>query len=397
MTLDWLDGRRPSVIMKDYDHISYTYNADGLRNSKYVTGVTTDYYWLNGILQAQKTGSEYIVFLHDENGVAYGFLLKNGATEEYYYYVFNLQGDVIGILDSNGTQVVEYTYNPWGEILSITGTMAETIGQKNPLRYRGYYYDNETGFYYLRSRYYDPVVCRFINADGLLSTGTGVLGYNMFTYCNNNPILLTDSTGSRPVVGASIKNETTAEREASCAYMNMMSRPASVPTGTDANNTGHSSGGDLTNTQMHDNAEIIHDTLINQGWTSNAICAVLGNMQAESVTINPGKYQDGGPGYGLVQWDPASKYLNWAAQNGYADDSLQGQINFLTYSMRPGQGEWFRNPQYPNYYLSYQDFISSDASVVYLTQVFLWSYERPSIAHLDNRIRYSTYWYNYFN
>ena len=132
MTLDWLDGRRLSVIMKDYDHISYTYNADGLRNSKYVTGVTTDYYWLNGTLQAQKTGSEYIVFLHDENGVAYGFLLKNGATEEYYYYIFNVQGDVIGILDSSGTQVVEYTYNPWGEILSITGTMAETIGQKNP-------------------------------------------------------------------------------------------------------------------------------------------------------------------------------------------------------------------------------------------------------------------------
>ena len=216
-----MQGRKFVHGNNDTIEFAYTYNSDGLRNSKYVTGTITDYYWLNGTLQAQKTGSEYIVLLHDENGVAYGFLLKNGATEEYYYYVFNVQGDVIGILDSNGTQVVEYTYNPWGEILSVTGTMAETIGQKNPIRYRGYYYDNETGFYYLQSRYYDPVICRFINADGLLSTGTGVLGYNMFTYCNNNPIILVDSGGSRPVVGASIKNETTAERKASCDYMNV--------------------------------------------------------------------------------------------------------------------------------------------------------------------------------
>ena len=92
-------------------------------------------------------------------------ILKNGAAEEYYYYVYNLQGDVIGIVDESGDTVVEYTNNTWGEIETVTGTLAETVGQQNPIRYREYYYDGETGFYYLNSRYYDPEICRFINAD----------------------------------------------------------------------------------------------------------------------------------------------------------------------------------------------------------------------------------------
>jgi RHS repeat-associated protein len=102
---------------------------------------------------------------------------------------------VIGILDSTGTQVVEYTYNPWGEILSITGTMADTIGQQNPLRYRGYYYDNETGLYYVSSRYYDPEIGRWINADNQLSTGSDLTGMNLFAYCGNNPVNRIDLDG----------------------------------------------------------------------------------------------------------------------------------------------------------------------------------------------------------
>ena len=197
MNFTWADGRKLATVTKGTDSISYTYNSDGLRNSKTVNGVTTEYYWLNGMLQGQKTGSEYIVFLHDENGTAYGFLLKNGTTEEYYYYIFNAQGDVIGILDSTGTKVVEYNYNVWGEVLSVTGTMASTIGQKNPIRYRGYYFDAETNFYYLQSRYYDPVIGRFINADGQLNN-TALLGYNLFSYCGNNPIIQYDPLGQVP-------------------------------------------------------------------------------------------------------------------------------------------------------------------------------------------------------
>ena len=197
MSFTWTDGRKLASITKGEENIAYTYDINGLRTSKTVNGVTTEYYWLNGMLQGQKTGSEHIIFLYDENGTAYGFLVyENGVASGEYYYIFNAQGDVIGILDSQGTQVVEYTYNPWGEILSTTGSMADTIGQKNPLRYRGYYYDSETGFYYLQSRYYDPVVQRFINADGQINLQEDVTGYNLFQYCGNNPVNRIDTTGN---------------------------------------------------------------------------------------------------------------------------------------------------------------------------------------------------------
>ena len=196
MTFTWADGRKLVSISQNGSALaSYTYNADGLRTSKTVNGVETEYYWLNGTLYAQKTGDEFLYFLYDESGVAYGFILKNSSGQSYYYYEFNLQGDIIGIVDEVGTRVVEYTYGAWGDILSITGTLADSIGQKNPLRYRGYYYDAETGFYYVSSRYYDPEIGRFINADGYISTGNGVLEKNMYAYCLNNPVNMFDPSG----------------------------------------------------------------------------------------------------------------------------------------------------------------------------------------------------------
>ena len=191
----WTNGRQLTGITNGNENISYLYNADGQRVQKTVNGTVTDYYYINGILQAQKTGDEYILFLYDENGTAYGMVIKNGTTEEYYYYLFNAQGDVIGIVDSTGVQVVSYEYGAWGDITSITGSLAQTIGEKNPIRYRGYYYDTETGFYYLQSRYYDPEVSRFINADGYVSTGQGLNSCNMFAYCGNNPIDKADYYG----------------------------------------------------------------------------------------------------------------------------------------------------------------------------------------------------------
>ena len=101
--------------------------------------------------------------------------------------------------------VARYHYGPWGELLYIAnGSNADVssdsthIANINPIRYRGYYYDTETGFYFLQSRYYDPQTHRFINADGYVSTGQGILGYNMYAYCNNNPIKLSDTNGDIP-------------------------------------------------------------------------------------------------------------------------------------------------------------------------------------------------------
>lgn len=115
---------------------------------------------------------------------------------QIYYYVHNLQGDVTAILNTSGTPVVQYTYDAWGNILSITGSMASTLGVQNPFRYRGYVYDTETGLYYLQSRYYNPEVGRFINTDSFVSTGQGLLGYNMYAYCGNNPVNYIDRTGT---------------------------------------------------------------------------------------------------------------------------------------------------------------------------------------------------------
>ena len=114
----------------------------------------------------------------------------------YYYYLRNGQGDIVKILDGSGNTVVEYTYDSWGKPLSCTGTLATTLGVLNPFRYRGYVYDEETGFYYLKSRYYDPETCRFISADVLLSTGQGVIGNNSYAYCLNDPVNMVDEWGN---------------------------------------------------------------------------------------------------------------------------------------------------------------------------------------------------------
>ena len=153
-------------------------------------------------------------YLYDENRSPVGFGLKYPAETGWtnYYFAKNLQGDVTAIYRSDasggsytGTLVAKYAYDPFGQVLSVTnasGTAisatAANVANYNPFRYRGYYYDTESGFYYLQSRYYDPEICRFINADKYASTGQGFLGCNMFAYCNNNPINIEDSTGKYP-------------------------------------------------------------------------------------------------------------------------------------------------------------------------------------------------------
>ena len=112
-----------------------------------------------------------------------------------YYYIQNLQGDIVGILDSTGNQIVSYSYSAWGEPVSTTGSAATTIGVKNPFRYRGYYYDTESQLYYLNSRYYDSSRGRFLNADGYISVAQSAFRHNMFTYCDNNFVNSKDPGG----------------------------------------------------------------------------------------------------------------------------------------------------------------------------------------------------------
>ena len=167
-----------STVVQDYDYI---YNGGQLVRMTVTTTVD------NGT-----PTSETLDFFYDASGHPYA--LKYG--DAVYYYITNLQGDVMYIVGSNGQEVVSYTYDPYGNVLEIGGTANDTIGPINPLRYRGYVYDTESGLYYLQSRYYDPKIGRFINADAYASTGQGILGNNMFAYCGNNPVNRVDTTGT---------------------------------------------------------------------------------------------------------------------------------------------------------------------------------------------------------
>ncbi|MGM9602100.1 MAG: RHS repeat-associated core domain-containing protein, partial [Faecousia sp.] len=189
-TFTWAEGRRLVSAVKGNSTYTYAYDSDGLRVSKTVNGVKHEYFYASGKLLRETYGNVTMDFLYNNNGYPYA-LKYNGTT---YYYITNLQGDVLSLINASGSTVASYTYDPYGKVLTATGTMAQT----NPLRYRGYYYDSETGFYYLQSRYYDPTICRFINADAFASTGQGVLGYNMFAYCINCPIRYVDNDGDEP-------------------------------------------------------------------------------------------------------------------------------------------------------------------------------------------------------
>ncbi|MGN0799389.1 MAG: RHS repeat-associated core domain-containing protein [Christensenellales bacterium] len=142
------------------------------------------------------------LFSYDANGDVVS--INYNGTE--YYYLRNGQTDIVGLMDGSGNRVVEYTYDAWGKLISTTGTLASTLGADNPFRYRGYYYDTETGLYYLMTRYYDPEVCRFISADVYMTTGQGVLGGNMWAYCGNSPVIRYDDGGElwHLIIGAAI-------------------------------------------------------------------------------------------------------------------------------------------------------------------------------------------------
>lgn len=139
-------------------------------------------------------------FQYDTNGIPLGFA-SNGIQ---YFYLTNTMGDVLGITEANGNLIAQYLYDDWGKLVSIDTADAETstayreIAEANPLRYRGYYYDSETGYYYLQSRYYDPSICRFINADvpEIAKVSKDISnGVNIFAYCNNNPTNDSDPNG----------------------------------------------------------------------------------------------------------------------------------------------------------------------------------------------------------
>ena len=185
-TYTWQNGRQLQKMQKAGVTAEFVYNADGLRVQKTVNGVATKY-TLHGknVVHMTSGTDELHIFYDAQNRPA--VVVYNGTA---YAYVKSLQGDVIALLDGTGNVVVSYVYDAWGAPIGKSGSMAETLGTVQPFRYRGYVFDEETGLYYLRSRYYNPGWGRFVNADALIDQ-------NLYSYCKNSPMQFHDPSGYR--------------------------------------------------------------------------------------------------------------------------------------------------------------------------------------------------------
>jgi RHS repeat-associated protein len=215
ITFTWSNGRQLQSYSKGSTSVTYTYDNSGLRLSKNVNGTQYSYLYHGGNLMQETVGTKILDYFYDASGnpLAVKYRTSANATGTYYYYARNSRGDVIGLYNAVGSLYCTYSYDVWGNILSVkdangTDITSQTdIAHLQSLRYRGYYYDSDTGFYYLQSRYCDPVTHRFINADDVdipLLSGGNVYNKNLFACCDNNSIIRSDKGGQfwNTVIGA---------------------------------------------------------------------------------------------------------------------------------------------------------------------------------------------------
>ena len=213
--MEWTEGRKLASVTYNNKVTTFEYNHEGLRIKKTLSdGSYILYDIVDGVYvgetryNASGSVAVYIRYILDEENAPVGISLWYPATGGWtdYHFVKNLQGDVLEVYKvSDGSLAASYTYYSWGNILSQSGSLASI----NPFRYRSYYYDTETWFYYLQSRYYDPAIGRFINADDadLLGANGDFAGLNLFAYCGNNPISRVDCSGylwTNILIGAGI-------------------------------------------------------------------------------------------------------------------------------------------------------------------------------------------------
>ena len=183
--------------------VGYTYNDGGVRTSKTVNGVLHSYSLDGSVIMSESFADKLLIYLYDEFGTPFGIKYRESdyALGEFDCYIFekNLHGDIIGIFSEAGARVASYEYDAWGNCVNMTYASGYgVICNLNPFRYRSYYYDTETGFYYCGSRYYDPSLGRFISADSVGTVALTPMSYtdkNLYAYCDNNPVMRTDNGG----------------------------------------------------------------------------------------------------------------------------------------------------------------------------------------------------------
>ena len=177
------------------DHYEYKYNHKGLRIEKRNSeGLVIKYIYVNDQLVEEQRNNALIDYLYDEEQSLYGFIL-NKSTK--YYYIRDINKNILGIVDNSGKLMVSYKYDSYGNIKQISGDLS--LGNLNPFRYKGYYYDNESGMYYCKSRYYVAYWRRWLNMDRIeYLDNTNIGNINLFSYCNNNPVMMIDDKGNMP-------------------------------------------------------------------------------------------------------------------------------------------------------------------------------------------------------
>ena len=212
MSFTWTQGKKLSAINRNGTSIHYYYDHTGTRYRKTVGSVTTEFCLAGNLITSRKKTSgssvDSLYFLYDSAGNPATLITGAGVK---YHYVLNAQNDVIGLVDSTGEMVVRYWYDSWGKCVSVdaANSTAVNAADRNPFRYRSYYYDDETGFYYVGSRYYDPEIRRFISADELENLENAVPHFsekNLYAYCDNNPVGRVDGDGKfwHLIAGAAI-------------------------------------------------------------------------------------------------------------------------------------------------------------------------------------------------
>ena len=203
--LTWGEGRRLKKVSLSWGTVDFAYDSDGKRVRKTSGENTTTYYYngnvLSGLVRkaakdAGTTGTGTTVqFVYDTQGKPF-MLRLNGKTD--YFYLYNGLGDITGLIDSSNKVVVRYQYNSWGKVTSSEDTSGVSLATLNPFRYRKYVFDQETGLYCLGSRYYDPEVGRFVNADDtdvIFAKPQELYHKNLYVYCDNNPVVRRDLQG----------------------------------------------------------------------------------------------------------------------------------------------------------------------------------------------------------
>ncbi len=396
---------------------SYKYNASGLRYEKTVNGETINHVWDgNKQIVADVIDNQFYeadCYIRGTNLVA-KYNYWNGKKTEYTYYTQNAHGDVVNLTDKEGKVTKSYRYDAFGVEKNIDEN------DTNAFRYCGEYYDKETATVYLRARYYNPNTGRFISRDSYVGRRTDPLSLNLYTYCANNPVYFFDPSGySYGTLPDGTKMSINSAWDAK--VFNEL-RDKQLSTEVNAKKNTYADPNDafgLNKQQQEANAEYIYNYLSNEGWSINAICGLLGNIQQESQ-MNPGAWQIGfennksssNCGYGLIQFTPAEDFLpkiGLSIDNidEYAErkpgELIDLQLKYLISSCQPDQYVWLSemgvNIYGSPYEMAFDEFITSSNNPGELALVFHGHYERSADDEFtqNNRVEYANYWYNYFN